>query len=231
LIFSFDDGPDAGTTPVVLDLLKARHIHAVFFQNGWRLQRGDVVGVRALDDRIIREGHIIGNHTISHGHLCIGPAELMRPEIEGAEVLLASAAHMPVPWFRAPYGNRCPRVETLLASIGRTHFHWDIDPQEWRGLGAKHTANNVIRRLWGLQGRAVLLMHDTKYATRYALPLILDWIDHENRRRATIKRRPIRFVDANQLAAEQLAPTWKWVERAVDNGEQVARTALSATVP
>ena len=34
LIFTFDDGPNPKTTPLVLDTLKAHHIHAVFFMVG-----------------------------------------------------------------------------------------------------------------------------------------------------------------------------------------------------
>ena len=34
LIFTFDDGPNPKTTPVVLDALAKHHIHAVFFMVG-----------------------------------------------------------------------------------------------------------------------------------------------------------------------------------------------------
>ena len=34
LLLTFDDGPDPATTPIVLDILRARGLRAVFFQVG-----------------------------------------------------------------------------------------------------------------------------------------------------------------------------------------------------
>ena len=51
-----------------------------------------------------------------------------------------------------------------------------IDPQEWQGRGAKRTVADVTKQIARLRDdeRAVLLMHDTKVETRFALPQILD---------------------------------------------------------
>lgn len=231
LVLTFDDGPDPDTTPIVLDLLRARGIRAVFFQVGWRYQRGDVAAARAIAARMVREGHIIANHTVSHAQLCALPPEALRDEIEAARKLLEAGAAMPVPWFRTPYGARCPRVERGLAELGLSHFHWDIDPQEWRGLSPKQTAARVIGRLMRLDGRAVLLMHDTKYATRFALPEILHWIDAENARRARTGRPGIRIIGADRVAAEAVAPTVAWLTKALVRGRADVADSLVASVP
>ncbi len=63
----------------------------------------------------------------------------------------------------------------------------------------------MINRLKRLDGRAVLLMHDTKVATVIALPMILDWIAAENAARRARGGRPIRIVGGAELAAEQAA--------------------------
>ena len=231
LVLSFDDGPDPGTTPIVLDLLRAHGIRAVFFQVAWRDRRGDIARAQALQARIVREGHIIGNHTISHAQLCAVPLEVAKEEILGARALLEEAAAMPLPWFRTPYGARCPRVEQVLDELDLVHFHWDIDPQEWRGLGPKATAAKVIQQLARLDGRAVLLMHDTKFATRFALPEILAWIDAENLRRAKVGRPGIKIIGADRIAAEAIAPTVAWLTRAFSIGRDDLSNGLFATVP
>ncbi|MBK9034322.1 MAG: polysaccharide deacetylase family protein [Myxococcales bacterium] len=231
ILLTFDDGPDADTTRVVLDLLRDRGIRAVFFQVGWRFRRGDVAKAQALEHRIIREGHIVGNHTINHVQLCSVDRELGRAEVEGSRALLEQATGMPVPWFRTPYGARCPRVERLLGELGLQHFHWDIDPQEWRGLGAKATAARVIHAINRIDGRGVLLMHDTKFATRFALPEVLKWIDAENVRRRKRGRPGIRIIGGDQVAAEQIAPTLAWLRAAIGHGRAGVDAALVATVP
>ncbi len=231
VLLTFDDGPDPDTTPIVLDILRERGLQGVFFQVGWRFRRGDVAKVRAIEARLIREGHIVGNHTVNHAKLCSVPMELGEIEVTLARALLEQASAMPVPWFRTPYGSRCPRVERLLGQLDVDHFHWDVDPQEWRGLGAKATAYKVIGALHRLQGRGVLLMHDTKVATRYALPQILDWIAAENTRRIKKGRPGIRVISGAQVAREQLAPTVGWLADAVARGRRGVDAALVATVP
>jgi peptidoglycan/xylan/chitin deacetylase (PgdA/CDA1 family) len=230
-VLTFDDGPDPDTTPIVLDILRARGLRAVFFQVGWRFRRGDVIGARAVEARLVREGHVIGNHTVNHAKLCAVPIELGKIEVTMSRALLEEASGLPVPWFRTPYGARCPRVERLLGELDLQHLHWDIDPQEWRGLGAKATAYKVIVAIRRLQGRGVLLMHDTKFATRYALPKILDWIADENTRRLKQGRPGIRVITGSQLAREQLAPTLGWLADVVARGRSGIDAALVATVP
>lgn len=233
VVLTFDDGPDPDTTPIVLDILRAHGVHGVFFQVGWHFKRGDIPGAITMTRRMVRDGHVIANHTITHAHLCMSPPERIASEIVGARELLEAAAGMPVPWFRTPYGARCPRLERELTGLGATHFHWDIDPQEWQGRGAKHTATSVIAQIARLsdQARAVLLMHDTKVATRFALPEILTWIDAENLRRRARGRPPIRIVGGDEIAAERIAPSLAWLRRAVTDGQAEVAGALASSVP
>ena len=231
LVFSFDDGPNPATTGKVLDILAAHRIQAVFFLVGWRFQRGDIAHTTELAHRILREGHLIGNHSISHAQLCRLPPELLDVEIQGARLILERVIGMPVPWYRVPYGSRCPLVEQALTRHGYHHFHWDIDPQEWQGRSAKTTAALVIRQLARLDGRAVLLMHDTKVATTFALPEILAWIDGENAKRTAIGRPPIRIVQAPELAAERVRPTLDWLATATSAGRARLTDLLVETLP
>lgn len=57
---AFDDGPTAFTGRI-LDSLAARHATATFFVNG-----KNIVGNESLLERIIAEGHTVGNHAWSH---------------------------------------------------------------------------------------------------------------------------------------------------------------------
>ncbi|HVV82545.1 MAG TPA: polysaccharide deacetylase family protein [Kofleriaceae bacterium] len=231
LLFTFDDGPSQFTTGKVLDILARYQVHAVFFLQGWRFERGDPVAASALVARMLREGHVIGNHTIDHAHLCGIDAGLRTHEILGARAILERVSGVPVPWFRAPYGERCPELERELDRLGLHHFHWDIDPQEWRSRGPRYTANAVIEKLTLLQGRAVLIMHDTKDATLVALPIVLDWIAAENQRRLGHHLRPIRIISGAQLAAERVGGDVAWVEQAAAEAVTVLHDGLRAALP
>ena len=63
LTLTFDNGPEPGVTPRVLDILRERGIKATFFVIGEKL--GDPER-RRLAARAHDEGHWIGNHTFTH---------------------------------------------------------------------------------------------------------------------------------------------------------------------
>jgi peptidoglycan/xylan/chitin deacetylase (PgdA/CDA1 family) len=202
LIFTFDDGPNPKTTPAVLDALAKHHIHAIFFMVGEMAANKNSA---ELIDRIVREGHIIGNHTMTHQDLCrIKDDERAAREIDESKKTIEGASKLETYWFRTPYGVRCERVENLLAERGLDHFHWDLDPQEWKHGNAKKAVDYVEKQVDKMTGRNVLLMHDIKKATVEALPQILDWIDEENARRKTAHKRRIRIIQGYELAAERL---------------------------
>jgi peptidoglycan/xylan/chitin deacetylase (PgdA/CDA1 family) len=203
IIFTFDDGPNPRTTPSVLDTLAKHHIHAVFFQVGEMAGR-DNKAVPAIEARILREGHIIGNHTMTHQDLCRVSADKAAAEIDDGKATIERVTGLTLAWFRTPYGVRCARLEDMLAARGLAHFHWDLDPQEWKHGSAPKAVAYVTRELGKMTGRNVLLMHDIKEATVKALPEILDWLDAENIKRAAAGKRQIRVIQSYQLAEEKL---------------------------
>lgn len=203
ILFTFDDGPNPKTTPDVLDILAARKIKAVFFLLGERID-GDKRAAK-LVERMLREGHVIANHTMHHKDLCrLKTEEAAVKDLDDGKTTIERVAKVEVQWFRMPYGVRCDRVDKLLADRKIQHFHWDLDPQEWKHNNVEKTIKYVTTELSRAGGRAVLLLHDIKPVTVKALPEILKWIDEENARRDKSRKSKIRILQAPALAAEQL---------------------------
>jgi peptidoglycan/xylan/chitin deacetylase (PgdA/CDA1 family) len=226
LIFTFDDGPNPKTTPYVLDALKAHHIHAIFFMVGEMAAGKEAPPIIA---RILAEGHIIGNHTMTHQDLCRlkDDARAAREIDEGKKTIEAASGFTTV-WFRTPYGVRCERVDSMLAERGLTHFHWDLDPQEWKHNNSKKAYDYVTKQLAKMTGRQVLLMHDIKKATVEALPQILDWIDQENEARKLAHKRRIRIIQSYELAEERLPEgELDWLRDATPDPTSWARVLAS----
>jgi peptidoglycan-N-acetylglucosamine deacetylase len=235
VVFTFDDGPNPPTSGKVLEILAAHHVHAIFFMTGWHLETGTPAQSLRVLQRVVRDGHVIGNHTQTHAKLCaIADDRKRRWEVEHTRALLERDAGMPVLWFRTPYGSHCNRVLALLEELHLEHFHWDIDPQEWKHHDPELVARSIIRHIDQLRDdeRAVVLMHDTKIATVKALPEILDWIDAENARRVTSGRRPIQVVSGSELAMEQTAPgLLAWMHGAARASADGVAGDLEATLP
>ena len=134
ITLSFDNGPDADATAMVLDTLRRHDIQATFFVIGNRL-----AGVREMAERAHAEGHWIGNHTWSHSAPFRerGDAEFVRDEIDRAQDALGALAH-PSRLFR-PYGGGGQREGALNAAAvahlceGRfTCVLWNAVPGDWK---------------------------------------------------------------------------------------------------
>ncbi len=231
LIFTFDDGPNPRTTPLVLDALAKHHIHATFFLVGER-----IVGKQPpeLIARELREGHIVANHTMHHKDLCkksLDDDAAAHDIDDGKAAIEKVTGGFTTVWFRTPFGVRCERVENMLAERHLTHFHWDLDPQEWKHNNTQKAIDYVEKAVGKMTGRNVLLMHDIKTATAESLPQILDWIDAENERRKESHQRRIRIIQSWQLALERLPPGLAdWIADAAPDPTALAH-AIGAALP
>lgn len=223
VLFTFDDGPHEKHTAAILDELGRRGIKAVFFWVGWRITKGGGQAQERvrLVQRAVREGHLVANHTISHPNLCLIKPEQAAYEIDDNIRVFEAASGLPILLFRAPYGAHCKRLKHMLAERSLVHMHWDIDPQEWSDHDSKRTARVITRKLERLEGRAIVIMHDTHKVTVNALPKILDWIEEENeRRKKKGDKRLIRIINGSDLVLER--PDARTLERVVEAGMRSA---------
>lgn len=177
---TFDNGPDPETTPAVLDALAERHIPAYFFLVGRMLRRP---GARALATRAVEDGHVVGNHSLTH-RVPFGvdpnPANVRR-EIHETEQLLEDLNGERL--FR-PFGGGGhigphlfdeTAVETLRDG-GYTVVLWNSVPRDWEDpVGWVDVAIDQCRSL----AHAVVVLHDLPTGAMDALPQFLDRLQSE----------------------------------------------------
>jgi peptidoglycan-N-acetylglucosamine deacetylase len=230
VLFTFDDGPNAATTPAILDILAQHGIRAVFFLIGKQVLSKNPE-VPAILERTVREGHILANHTMWHTDLCEDPEEVAVVDIDLGREVIERATAMRLGWFRAPFGVRCSQLDALLEERNLFHFHWDLDPQEWKHGNVARAVKYVTDHMSHATGRTVLLMHDTKQATVIALPKILQWMDEENARRAKAHQPRITILQAPDLAVERLPPAiLAWLAEVVA-GARTLPKAIASVLP
>jgi peptidoglycan/xylan/chitin deacetylase (PgdA/CDA1 family) len=100
---TFDDGPHPDITPWVLDELKKHDIRACFFCVGENVKRYPEIYAR-----ILREGHLTGNHTMRHEN-----AAKTKPQAYLRSVAEASW-WIDSPYFRPPYGRLSQQLAKAL---------------------------------------------------------------------------------------------------------------------
>src|SRR4051794_28999978 len=121
---TFDDGPSA-YTPAFLDVLRAKHARATFFEIGQEMP-----GREETMRRILREGSEIGNHTMHH------TAFPGYAEIAGDSSLVESATRFRPCLFRPPGGAVDAAVIDTAAGLGMRTVTWDVDPSDWSNPGS-----------------------------------------------------------------------------------------------
>lgn len=235
VLFTFDDGPHETYTPRILDTLERHGVQAIFFWNGYRVGfRSTTRAARVAAARqAVKAGHLIGNHTVNHARLCrISRAQATR-EIDHNIELLEAVTGLPVVLFRAPYGDRCPMLEGLLAERGLRHSHWDIDSEEWETADSEVVSDEVIDRLAKLRGRAIILLHDTNGFTPRSLQIILHWIEIENRdRERSGAKKTIKILQASDYVAEKMdVSLYRWAARQLAAGRRAALQRAVSLIP
>jgi peptidoglycan/xylan/chitin deacetylase (PgdA/CDA1 family) len=122
---TFDDGPHPRHTGKVLDVLAQHGITAVFFLIGKHAAEYPVIM-----ERIVREGHLIGNHTWGHPKLTALSRARIRQELVRTERIIAphvTGAKL----FRPPYGAHNAVVDEVSAGLGYRTIIWNVDPADW----------------------------------------------------------------------------------------------------
>ena len=83
IYLTFDAGYENGNTPAILDALKSHHVSATFFTVG-----NFLADEPALVERMLKEGHTIGNHTFTHPDMSkISTKESFSKELRKVEEL------------------------------------------------------------------------------------------------------------------------------------------------
>lgn len=114
LVLTFDDGPTPGVTEKVLDTLKNHNVKATFFVIASKAQASP-----QLMQRILDEGHIVANHSLSHKSMrdlsFFKWKKTVRSEVMGAHEILAPYMKNSSKYFyRAPEGAWHDKYADLL---------------------------------------------------------------------------------------------------------------------
>ena len=167
---TFDEGYEGGYTSQILDILKENSVKAAFFITGYYLDKNE-----SLVQRMIDEGHIVGNHSVNHPSFPTLSLNEMKSEIKGLADKYSKIIGENMKYFRPPMGEFSERSLALTKSLGYKTIFWSIAMKDWEPLpgGAEESYNTVISRL---HNGAIILLHAVSKDDTIALPRIIKTI-------------------------------------------------------
>jgi peptidoglycan-N-acetylglucosamine deacetylase len=186
IALTFDDGPSAGYTEPVLDLLREYDVKATFFVTGAESSRNPMQ-LR----RIIEEGHEVGNHSWSHPRMIFLSRSAIESEITRTDEVIRAAGYHGRIHFRSPFGKRFISLPLYLRETGRANIFWDLAPDSDPAVAAtpEGIVDDVVS---GARPGSIVLFHvmyPSRETTRQALPRVIDGL----------RRRGFRFVTISEL--------------------------------
>lgn len=162
---TFDDGPIPESTPFILDTLKKFGAKATFFMVGDNVRR-----YPELYERIVAEGHQVGNHTYNHMGSHRHSLRTYQRNAEKANELIHSR------FFRPPHGWMTHAAYHFLRKR-YTIVMWDLVTRDYsRMLNAFDVLRNVV--LYARNG-SIITFHDSLKSIEklhYALPASLRYL-------------------------------------------------------
>ena len=180
---TFDDGPNADTTKIVLEALKKNNCRATFFIVGKNVNSKTNALVKMEKDL----GCELGNHSFDHARLpgliteeeveseeseASGEPEVKlnteaaQAELDKTDEAVKAAAGVRPTVCRAPYGEWS---DALLSLMNRPHILWSLDTLDWKYRDTERLIE-VVRD--SRQDGDIILMHDIHETTANAIDQI-----------------------------------------------------------
>ena len=183
---TFDEGYENGYTSKILDTLRDNNARAVFFITGPYLkEHGDLV------ERMVKEGHIVGNHTVSHPSLPEISGRELEEEVLGLDRAFYKRFGQHMKFLRPPKGEYSEYTLAETKKLGYCNVFWSFAYDDWyrdKSRGADYACNMVMNNL---HNGAVILLHAVSKDNAEALDRIIKGI----------REKGYEIGDLNDLAA------------------------------
>ena len=173
IYLTFDQGYENGYTAKILDILKEKNAKATFFLTGHYIESEP-----ELIQRMIDEGHTLGNHGDKHKSL---PEELLPISIESAEQELMTVHNAikdkygyEMKYSRPPKGEFSERSLALTQRLGYKSFLWSFAYADWDVNKQPNPEEAYQKIIKYAHGGEVMLLHSVSETNAEILGRVID---------------------------------------------------------
>jgi peptidoglycan-N-acetylglucosamine deacetylase len=170
---TFDDGPYGEATEKVLVVLKEYNVAGTFFCIGKKMS-AEVSLLKKMDEA----GHIIANHSYTHGNLFdLQSTNKLSEEIELTNKAIKNAIGKAPLFFRPPYGVATPALGRAIQKNKMISVGWNIRSFD---TSIKNPEKIFQRIKPQIQPGSIILLHDRLEDCDVVVKYLLDFLKENN---------------------------------------------------
>lgn len=192
IYLTFDAGFENGNTPAILDALKKHQAPATFFVVGNFISEN-----KDLIKRMETEGHIVGNHTMTHPDMSkISTKESFQKELSDVEKIYREITGKEMTkFYRPPQGIYSTQNLSMARELGYHTFFWSLAYVDWYQDNQPDPQEAIAKLTKRIHPGAIVLLHSTSSTNAQ----ILDEIKKDGKIKIGVfsDKNPFGYVDEN----------------------------------
>lgn len=151
---TFDEGYEAGYTEKILEVLKQNDVKATFFITAHYVNTQPELVQKMIDD-----GHIIGNHTVNHKSMPDLDVDTIKKEVMNLHTSIFEKYNYEMKYLRPPMGEYSEKTVAYTKNLGYTTVMWSFAYDDWdeQKQGREDYAKQKI--LDNVHNGAIILLH------------------------------------------------------------------------
>ena len=170
IYLTFDEGYENGYSEKILDVLKEYDVKAAFF-----VTKSYIRDNPELIKRMVAEGHIVGNHSVTHPDMTKLTAEQIATEINDCAAYFKEVTGQEMPhFFRPPEGVYSIHSLEQTQALGYKTIFWSFAYGDWdvNNQPGKNAAYNMVMENY--HNGSIMLLHAVSQSNTEALPDIIN---------------------------------------------------------
>lgn len=169
IILTFDQGYENGYTAQILDTLQEKQVSAIFFLTGDYAKKET-----ELVNRMIAEGHTLGNHGMTHASLPTLTETEAKAEIMDLHQYVLETYDYDMQYFRCPCGEYSEAALETAQECGYHTLFWSDAYVDWKTDAQPDPAESLERLEEHAHGGEILLLHSVSSTNAAILGDLID---------------------------------------------------------
>jgi len=168
---TFDLGYEAGYTESILNTLKENNVPATFFITAHYVNSASEIVQKMIDD-----GHIIGNHTVNHKSMPGLNEEELKKELMNLHTAMYEKFSYEMKYMRPPKGEYSEKSLDITTKLGYIPVMWSFAYADWDETKQPSNQEGIKKIVDNVHNGEIMLLHATSKTNMEILDTIIKQI-------------------------------------------------------